>query len=235
MAEKKGDFRVAICAFVETPGLSSLMPRLVTGLGSELATEYYCLSIECAREAMAAAAKTDAKSVPFWAIAESKAAGHTLWEGFGSFHSGEIPEDGLRFAHVHAQAKKSGYQGAIFIIGGRTPQLSGAELAEVAQNLRAYEKKKKMVVGLCHDGGAYLLGFPTSLDPETWKKVPYGEDNMAEGLLLAIEEQGHEIIALKGKSAIEAPGDFKLVQADLEAMARSPAQDKLLEWLKQRG
>lgn len=229
---KPQDFRVAICTFAVTPGLSPVLPRLAQGIGEAAATEYYRLAVECSREAMKRAAAIEPKNVPFWAVAEARGSTDPLWKDFGSFHSGEIAEDGLRYAHVHAQARKSGYNGAVFVVAGETPQLSGEEVAQAAQFLRAYEKKKRLVVGLSHDGGAYLVAFPTRLDPETWKKIPYGSDNVAEGLVRAIEEQDFEIITFEGKSTVEAPGDLKLLQDKLKTMARTPGQDRLLEWLK---
>lgn len=228
---KPQDFRVAVCAFAVTPGLSPILPRLARGLGEAAATEYYRLSVECARDAMARAAALEPKNVPFWAIAETRAAKDPLWKDFGSFHSGEVAEDGLRFAHVHLQARKSGYAGAIFIVAGEAPQISGEELAQAAQFLRAYEKKKKLILGLSHDGGAYLAAFPTRLDPEMWKKVPYGSENVAEGLVLAVEEHDYEIVSFEGKQTVEAPGDLKTLRQKLELMSRTPAQDRLLAWL----
>jgi hypothetical protein len=60
---------------------------------------------------MASAAAKDSKNLPFWAVAEEQALKHPLWKDFGTFQSGEILEDGLRFAHVHEQVRKSGYAG----------------------------------------------------------------------------------------------------------------------------
>lgn len=208
------------------------MPRLVPGLGEARATEYYRLAIECARESMARAAAIESKNIPHWAVAEPKAQQDPLWKDYAQLPSGEIHEDGLRFAHIHVRILKAGYPAAIFMLGGGTPQLRGEEIAEAAKLLRAYSRRKLVVVGLTHDGGAYLIGFPVGLNPNTWKKVSYATQEASEDLVRALEDEGYEVISLDGKHSVEAPGDLPHLRTALESIQRTSAQDALLNWLK---
>lgn len=219
----------AIAVFVKTPGYSPLKTRLAQSVGTARAEQFHILSSKAVEAVVHAVVQQNAVT-PYWAVAETEAMQDTLWSQFITIDQG-AGDLGARLAHVQ-QLLFAAYDFVIYL-GADTPQLPVTLLNEAVEILSVKREAPQFVIGPACDGGFYLFGSQTALDPEIWLNVPYSVENTSCVLREQIQDRG-EIHLLPELSDVDTVQELPEVAQQLSTgKGWLEEQLQVLRWIQE--
>lgn len=206
----------AIAVFVKTPGLSPLKTRLGATLGTENAVEFFLLSVNAVAETV-----VHANADIYWAVAESEALDHPLWQNFRPLHTGE-GDLGERQHRVYETLLKK--YGRVLLIGADTPQLPVVFLDKAFSALNSSD----FVIGPARDGGYYLFGGRTSTKRKTWSSVRWSTGRTLQDLEAGLPSTPVRLPLL---TDIDTEEDLRYLAAE---MPETPSKEQrlILKWIE---
>ncbi len=209
--------------FVKTPGLSPVKTRLAAGIGIARAEQWF---MHAARATAAAVARVPGLAL-YWAVAEPATLAADTWRGWPLLEQGD-GELGERMGRVH-HALLARHDFAL-LLGADAPQLDPRQLARAADWLAADEAR--LVMGPARDGGFWLLGANSALEPGDWTRMPCGHADTARGFRDAMSRHGRWKL-LSELTDVDAVGDLDAMLAELaELREASPEQQALADWTR---
>ncbi|QDU13923.1 hypothetical protein CA11_17140 [Gimesia maris] len=219
----------AIAVFVKTPGYSPLKTRLAQSVGTVQAEQFHILSAKAVAAVVHSVANQ--KSVtPFWAVAEPEAQQDSLWNQFKTMGQG-AGGLGNRLAYVQQQLFE--FSQFVIFLGADTPHLPVTLLNEAVEILSVETATPQFVIGPACDGGFYLFGSQTALDPAVWLNVPYSIEDTTRVLREQIQDLG-EIHLLPELIDVDTVQELPLVARQLtEGDDWLTEQLQVLEWIQE--
>ena len=212
----------AIAVFVKTPGLSAVKTRLAADLGTAAAEQFYRLSLK-AVEATLVQAESYLPADIYWAVGESEALCHPLWQQFKTLYTG--PGDlGDRQHHIYSSLLGNYRQ--VVLIGADSPQLVLTQLQAALTAL----KKDDYVLGPAEDGGYYLFAGSKPVDLEIWRSVTYSQADTAQQLLSKLSSRAAIIDRLWDMDRVADMAGLK--QQLIALPQRSVEQEQILQWIE---
>jgi glycosyltransferase A (GT-A) superfamily protein (DUF2064 family) len=220
--------KVALAAFVKTPGLSPIKTRLASGSSPAEALAFYRLAIGALEATLTAAAHEG--MAPYWAVAEAGAMDDPLWDAFPRIAQGEGGL-GERLATVYNTLQAR--YGAVMLLGADAPQLDLPRLLEAAHWI---ERPGRIALGTATDGGFYLFGGSMPIGREVWTSVTYSTDHTATELLTRVSGLG-PLLTLPSLTDVDQAQDLASLADELAASRgpRGPAYEALARWLSTHG
>lgn len=213
---------VGVCVFVKTLGLSPAKTRLASGIGRELADEFYELSCSCMREFLHA---LPASCHAYWAVAESVSQLNGYWQDFTLIEqgSGDLA-DRLHTVSELALQKHD----VVVLLGADSPQLDSSLIRRCLEQLNNVD----CVIGPANDGGFYLLAIKKNLELAEWKKIPYSTSNTCVALAQRLEASTQSFVLLPKLTDADESSDLSSVYKELLRLSHpSPSQNLLSSWL----
>lgn len=214
--------RLAVAAFVKTPGCSPIKTRLAAEIGEAHALEFYRLAVAAVRGVMVSA-QTAGVIEPYWAVAE--AGREVAWTGFATIAQGE-GDLGARLDRVYARLLAD--YGGVALIGADAPALT---VSHFVQAREALAQGAAYVMGPARDGGFYLLAGAKPIDAAIWDSVPYSQADTGRRLVQALAGRGRlqELLPL---GDVDTRADLMSLARDLAALGEpSEEQRALSSWL----
>ncbi len=212
----------AIAIFVKTPGLSPLKTRLAESTGRAWAERWY---IQAAR-AVAEAAHDAAIGPIYWAVAESKARQHRLWQDHPVIWQGS-GDLGARMASVHGALIER--HASALLLGADTPQLNPQWLQQAANWLEC--DPARCCMGPARDGGFWTFGANRAVSVDRWQQVPYSDPTTLQRFRQVMAECGASI-DLPILTDLDTESDIPALMAELKALTKPlPHQARLLDWM----
>ncbi|WP_417388132.1 TIGR04282 family arsenosugar biosynthesis glycosyltransferase [Gimesia sp.] len=219
----------AIAVFVKTPGYSPLKTRLAQSVGTACAEQFHVLSAK-AVEAVVHSVVQQNSVTPYWAVAEPEAMQDSLWSQFETVEQG-AGSLGARLAHVQ-QLLFADYDFIIFL-GADMPHLPVTLLNTAVEILSEENETPQFVIGPACDGGFYLFGSQTALDPAIWQNVPYSVENTSCVLREQIQDLG-EIHLLPELSDVDTVQELPLVAQQISTGKDwLEEQRQVLSWIQE--
>lgn len=220
----------ALVVFVKTPGYSALKTRLAAEIGAEAALSFYCLSVRAVLSVLHGVQSSDARLIPYFAVAEAAALAAPDWRAAKVVAQGEGAL-GTRLAHVANTLLEQ--HDAVMLMGADAPQLSSGALLEVAARL--LQPAPKVQVGPARDGGFWLLGTAERLPDALWQTVPYSQPETCVRLVQELTQHGYRVEMLAKLGDVDIAADLTQLAADLKQLPNlTDAQAELAHWLKTR-
>jgi glycosyltransferase A (GT-A) superfamily protein (DUF2064 family) len=228
--------RTALAIFVKTPGISPVKTRLATSIGKEKAEQLFflCLKVIAAVATQAQLTSLDPQNhdqadviVPHWAIAESEALAHPLWQNFPRLHTGS-GSLGQRLAHVYQALKKS--HDRVILIGADSPQLTARSLIMATAMINAQQS----VICPTHDGGYVLFGSQAKIPASVWLETPYSCAETTAVFLNKLQPIT-QIKKLPAIGDIDHEADVLTICQEMQRIDRMellPEQIEFLNWCK---
>ncbi len=213
----------ALAIFVKTPGLSPLKTRLANDIGTERAERFHRLAAAAVAEVAAAQPGIE----PYWAVAEERALGHSLWCEFPTIWQGngglgtrlDLVCNGLQSRH-----------GRVLLIGADAPQITGELLHQAQRALD--DPATPFVLGRAADGGFWLFGTRSPIATGLWQDIVYSRNDTAEQLLKRLHAHGNAAL-LPTMTDADRGRDLPALIAALDALRNPlPGQLILREWLQ---
>lgn len=215
----------ALAIFAKTPGLSPIKTRLADGLGAQKAAEFYRLSVRCLDALAHEVAQLSAGAlVPYWAVGEREALGHSLWSGHARLWTGEGGL-GRRLDRVYATLLAR--HDHVLLIGSDSPQLRARTVLAAHRHLL---KKKGPVIAPTDDGGYYLFGGHAPIGSEVWTSVHYSAATTCAEFSARLRADG-PLRTLESGFDVDVPSDLdKLLRRG--ATMKGAAQRELRDWVE---
>ena len=216
----------ALAIFVKTPGLSPVKTRLALGIGAPAALRFHQLAAAATAEVARVCAPW---LTPYWAIAEAGPDAAAAWPEFASLYQGQ-GDLGERLHAVYARLQAR--HGRVLLIGADAPQLTVALLRHALVTLD--DAHTPFVIGDASDGGFWLFGGRAALPSEVWTHVRYSQPRAAAELRQQLASHG-AVGAVGHLTDVDRVEDLPALRSALEALETlEPAQQRLLDWLKNR-
>lgn len=220
----------AIAVFVKTPGISPVKTRLAQAIGSELARQFYELSVAAVEATLAIVADAIDCDV-YWAVAEAEAIDLPRWKRHRRICQGG-GNLGERLSRVIGSL--SARHSAVAVIGADSPQLTAQLLLNAISLLTADPCPSSHVMGRCPDGGFYLFGTSRPIDESVWNDIPWGESGVARTLLTRLPSS-RACRQLPIISDVDHAQDLAALCQELSAVEQpTPSQLAVLQWAKQQ-
>ena len=219
------EVRVAVAAFVRTPGHSPGKTRLAAGIGTEGAAEFYRLALAITASVLERAGELGL--APYWAVAEAEGMDDARWQTLPRLWQGE-GNLGARQDRVYRHLLKS--HPAALLIGADCPLLNAADLLQARGSL---SRGPSFVLGPATDGGYYLFGGRIPVPSALWNGVEYSSPGTAGQLLAALRPLG-AVELLPELPDVDTRADLGMIlshgRADGELV---PQQRALIGWMAQ--
>ncbi len=216
--------KVAVAAFVKTPGFSAVKTRLAAEIGQERAEEFYGLAWRAVSTCLRTSARTEGVT-PIWAVAEALAAAHAAWPEFLVVSQGEgsLSE---RLTKVYRELFAA--HDAVIFVGADCPQLSPADVAAATAALRG---GAPFAVGPAADGGFYLFAGKSAVPPGLFERVPMSAPDTGQRLVTELRRIG-PVAILPQRTDVDLAQDLAACARELAALAEpSPEQLRLAAWI----
>lgn len=199
----------AIAIFVKTPGHSAVKTRLAKAVGADAAERFYMMSAHI----VGAVAVNAAIGPVYWAVAEPEAAGEKCWSNLPVLAQG-AGGLGERMSRVHAQLFER--HGAGILLGADTAQIEAGQLQAASRWLS--DRERRLAVGPAADGGFWLFGANSTVEPARWTSVPYSRSDTLSLFQDALHGYGLWL-TLNMLTDVDRAEDIPSVAADLRSLS----------------
>ncbi len=204
--------KIAIAAFVKTPGFSPVKTRIAKDIGLVAAEDFIRHGIRCTEDLMRALSRLEEPDAPYkvnayWAVAEPAAMDHPLWQSFARISQGEGGL-GRRMASVYEKLLQD--RTAVLLIGADCPLLSVEHLH--AACLALATGRSEHVLGPTEDGGFYLFGSKAKFQLSQWEDVPYSQADTLERFRASMGLRDEAVTWLPRLYDVDTVEDFKRFQ-----------------------
>lgn len=219
---------ISAAVFVKTPNVTPLKTRLAKTIGTDLALEFFRLSVNAVDQTL----KDSAKAVNYsikrtWSIAEHEMVGVSpwntgqfIWQGNGGL--------GNRLHLTYSQLLKN--SDAVILMGGDCPQLSVNLIQECCEYLL---KTKGFIIGKSEDGGFWVFGGNVSIPQDLWNKVSYSTSTTTKELVESIQPLG----PIQYTSTLVDVDEFEDLPKALHQLENlktpNEYQRELIKWIRQ--
>lgn len=215
--------KIAVVAFVKTPGLSPIKTRLAEGIGPDLAHRFYGLSVAATKAFLLQLHTEFPEFVPMWAVAEADGVCHAMWKDLPRISQGSGTL-GERLHRVYSTLRED-FDGVCFI-GSDSPHLTSAHFIPIVMKIHSTSQKDQgaptFFVGKTKDGGFYLFCGASPLPQTVWLNTPYSDPRTCEKLITALSDHG-TIKSLPESFDIDDRSDLLLLKEELAAQIQDPS------------
>jgi len=214
-----------LAIFVKTPGVSPLKTRLAAGIGS--ASESWYRMAAQAVKSIALDAQKNIGINAYWAVAETSALQHELWQSLPRLAQAdaETEELGERMGRVMRMLIRQ--HGFGLLLGADAPQICTDDIQTAAEFLD--DENPRLVLGPARDGGFWCVGSNFKFPITLWQTVIYSQPNTYVDFVAAFSPFA-EILNLRTLSDVDEVTDLALCHLELEALDNAtPEQRALLE------
>lgn len=215
----------AVAVFVKTISYSPLKTRLASGIGTDLAMEFYRNACLCIEEQLKSE-QVFSRFKPFWAVAEAEAMASPEWSGLSTIAQGH-GSLGERLDTIYSQLiSRFPY---VALMGADSPQINGHHFAEALSLLEQAE----FVIGPAEDGGFYLFLGRKPIPKELWLSISYSCQDTADQLIKRLQELGR-VRMIQCLVDVDTSADLDSLYNDLSKQEQlAPSQRNLLSWIHQ--
>ena len=221
----------ALAIFAKTKGLSPIKTRLAADIGTDLAEDFYDLSVAATAEMALLTQQHSQNTIePYWALAEKSALNAAQWQGLNTLWTGD-GDFGQRLHHVYSTLLTRHEQ--VVLIGTDSPQLEPECIINALQQLN--EQPNACVIGPCVDGGFYLFAANTAIPQSVWTQVTYSSESTLRELVSNLKNVGMAVVLLASDGDVDTVDDLKpLMQALQLKRGLRPQQQRLYDWLTEQ-
>jgi uncharacterized protein len=182
-----------VIAMLKTPRPGFVKTRLAAEVGAEAAAAIYRRLVEHQMAAIPREWRAEVHFAPAEALAEMQ-----QWLGVAAaFHPQRGDDLGERLIHAIASAFDRG-AGAVIVIGGDCPALTGSCLREAARELAAAD----VVLGPAADGGYYLIGLRRP-QPDLFRHIRWSTGAVLASTLKRARAAGLSVAMLPTKEDVD--------------------------------
>jgi len=221
--------RIALTAFVKTPGLSPIKTRLSQDLGEPVAAKFYRLAVDSVEATLSQVASD--QLCPYWAVAEESGVRNWRWKAFSRVPQGQ---GGLgdRLGRVVNQLQMR--HDIVAVMGIDSPQVGSSLLQSAFRFLISQAGRATHVLGRCHDGGFYFLATNRLLPRSMWSDIDFSSSETAYQLANKLDKLG-TIVELPTLTDVDRAHDLSVLRRELEMISQlTDQQCQLLDWLAAR-
>ncbi len=218
-----------LAIFVKTPGVSPLKTRLAAGIGA--ASESWYRMAAQAVKSVALGAQANIGINAYWAVAESSALQHELWQSLPRLAQAEAgtEELGERMGRVMRMLIRQ--HGFGLLLGADTPQVCVDDIQAAAEFLD--NENPRLVLGPARDGGFWCVGSNFKFPIALWQSIKYSQANTYQEFLLAFTPFA-EVHTLRTLSDVDEAVDLIRCNEELELLEHpTPEQQVLLASFRQ--
>jgi glycosyltransferase A (GT-A) superfamily protein (DUF2064 family) len=220
--------KIAVAIFVKTPGYSKIKTRLAASIGAGKAEDFYLQALKAIESVAFELKKSLLQIDPLWAVAESEALTHHLWQSLDRIYQGE-GDLGQRLASIHNQLFER--YDLIYFMGADSPHLEAPFLLRAIEDF-CKNSRSSFQLGVADDGGFYLLGMKKKIPGSIWRSVTYSADSTAFELREKILSIG-EVIEVQKDFDVDTIEDLlKYKNEKWDKLNLNQEQIELIQWVR---
>lgn len=214
-----------LAIFVKTPGVSPLKTRLAAGIGST-SESWYRMAAQAVKSVALDAQKNIGINA-YWAVAETSALQHELWQSLPRLAQAEAETEELGERMGRVMRMLISQHGFGLLLGADAPQICTDDIQAAAVFLD--NENPRLVLGPARDGGFWCVGSNFKFPITLWQSVMYSQPNTYVDFI-AIFSPFTEILNLRTLSDVDEVTDLASCRRELEALGNAtPEQTALLE------
>jgi len=218
-----------LAIFVKTPGVSPLKTRLAVGIGLASASWYQMAAL--AVQSVALNAQKNFGITAYWAVAETSALQHELWQSLPRLAQAETgtEELGERMGRIMRMLIRQ--HGFGILLGADAPQICVEDIQAAAKFLDS--EIPRLVLGPARDGGFWCVGSNFKFQIALWQSVKYSQANTYEEFVLAFAPFA-QIHTLRTLTDVDEAIDLIGCNKEMNLLEQAtPEQQALVESFRQ--
>jgi uncharacterized protein len=214
-----------LAIFVKTPGVSPLKTRLAAHMGDD-SQRWYGLAVDAVKS-VAIAAREKYGIHAYWAVAETDAMRHALWQTLPRLAQAETGQEelGERMGRVMRMLIRQ--HGFGILVGADAPQICANDIKAAINFLN--NNKPRIVLGPASDGGFWCVGSNQKFPIELWKSISYSQTSTYRDFVTAFSPLA-EVLNLRTLSDVDVADDLISCNREMQLLERAtPEQLALLQ------
>lgn len=212
-----------LAIFVKTPGVSPLKTRLALGMGNE-SQRWYGLAVDAVKSVALEAQKKCGINV-YWAVAETNAMQHPLWQSMPRLAQAEDKQSGLgeRMGRVMRMLIRQHQFG--LLVGADAPQVCANDIEAAIDFLN--NENPRLVLGPASDGGFWCVGSNQKFPIELWQSISYSQANTYRDFIAAFSPFA-EVLNLRTLSDVDEIDDLTSCYLEMHSLKRMTDEQVIL-------